>query len=681
MAVSEAEKWLSKISTYEREFKKWEQRADKILKRYRDEGRRSVDTAKFNILWSNVQTLAAATFAKLPKPDVSRRFKDQDPVGRVAALILERSLEYEIQKYTDYSSTLRSAIHDRFLGGRGTAWVRYEPHFRAVRQNLPQDGEQVTEDVETQEELDYECAPCDYVHWKDFGHAVGRTWDEVTAVWRRVYLSRNQCVERFGEELGNKIPLDSKPEDRKEKQGDEDDRALIIEIWDKTTKEAIWLSKSMKQVIDKKDDPLGLEDFFPCPRPLFATVTNDSLVPIPDFTLYQDQANALDILCDRIDGLIKALKIFGVYDASAGDLQRLFTESENTTLIPVKDWTAFSEKAGLKGSLDIVDLTPISNALKEAYIAFEQLKAQVYEITGISDIVRGQTDPRETLGAQELKGQYASLRLKSYQEEVSRFATELLQIKAQIICGKFSPQTIQMIGAVNQLSEADKKIAPQALALLVGPERMANPDAPQGPNPIRSFRIEVAADTLVYLDEQAEKQGRIEFLTAVSGFMEKAVAAGSQTPQLAPVLMEMLKFGVTAFKVGKTIEGTIDQAMDQIKQAAANPQQRPDPEMEKVKAEREAEQRRLQSEQQIENQRMQMEQAARLKEQQLAARLEKMKLDMQFEQEAAMNRQQSIFDQWKAELDAQTKVLVAEIAAKATAEKAQISAANESSKS
>jgi len=574
----EVEKWAGHIAGYEREFKDWESRVVKILKRYRDENRKTGDdSSKFNILWSNVQTLSAATFAKLPKPDVSRRFKDNDQVGRVASLILERALEYEVQKYNDYASMLRASIYDRFLGGRGTAWVRYEPHFKSVEQGLPVEGDQISEDQDKPgEELDYECSPCDYVHWRDFGHTVARTWEEVTAVWRIVYLTREQCIERFGEELGKKIPLDSKPDDEKNKQagGDENrSRAKIYEIWDKQTKTAIWMSPSMKQVLDEKPDPLGLEDFFPCPKPLFATLTNDKLVPVPDFYLYQDQAVALDVICDRIDGLIKALKVTGGYDASIPALARIFTEGSNGTLIPVKEWAAFAEKNGLQGAISLVDLKPIAEALREAYGAMEQIKGQIYEITGISDIIRGQTQASETATAQQIKGQYASLRLKQYQEEVARYATEVLQIKAQIICGHFSPDTILKISCADQLSEADRKIVPQALELLIGPERAANPDSPPGPNPMRSFRIEIAADTLVYLDEQAEKESRTEFLTAVGSFMANTQPIVAQAPQMLPLMSELLKFAVRGFKVGKTVEAAFEETIEQLKQNPVMPQQ------------------------------------------------------------------------------------------------------------
>ena len=631
---SEVQHWLNIIRAYEKEYAPWEKRVDKILERYRDEKRNRQDvdnpSTRFNILWANVQTLVPATFARLPQPDVSRRFSDRDPVGRVAALILERALDFEIQHYRDYRSTMRQCVTDRFLGGRGTSWARYEPHIKAGAAQQPIDGDQVTEDVdEPQEQLDYECAPVDYVHWKDFGHTVARTWEEVTAVWRKVYMTRDACVARFGKKLGDRIPLDATPDDLKRSDTENPEmkdhqRACVYEIWNKEDEEAIWLSKSMKEVLDKKDDPLELEDFFPCPRPLYATMTNESLIPVPDFSLYQDQAYELDLASDRIDGLLKALQVRGVYDASLGvEIARLFTDAGNTDLRPIKNWQAFAEKNGLKGAIDIVDLAPIAAALKEAYEAMEQIKNQVYEITGISDIIRGQTEASETATAQQIKGQYASLRLRSMQQEVAVFATELLKLKAQIVSG-FDAQTLAQISAVDQLAEADKPLVPQALQLLAN-------------KPLRSFRVEIAADSLVQIDEQEEKQSRVEFLTAIGAFMKGAVEVGGAAPQFAPLLMELLKFGVSGFKVGKTIEGTIDQAIEELKQAAKQPKP-PDPKMqaEQMKAQAEVQKAQMgvkveQQKAQIDERRMKMEEQHDMRQMQIDGAMQ--------QQDAAMQQQ------------------------------------------
>lgn len=668
----EVTQWLNHISAYERTFKKWEGRVEKILKRYRDDARGYNDTsAKFNILWSNVQTVVPAVFSRLPRPEVTRRYRDNDPVGRVASIILQRALEFEVEHYPDYKAAMRNAVQDRFLGGRGMAWVRYEPHF-----GTPDDGVQITEDAdeaedesaENNEQIEYECAPVDYVHWREFGHTVARTWEEVTAVWRKVYLSRPALIERFGEELGKKIPLDASPKDDKKisKSEDIENQALIYEIWDKESNSAIWLSKSLNRILDQRDDPLELENFFPCPRPLFATLTSDSLEPVPDFSLYQDQAKELDSLADKIDGLIKALKVRGVYDASIPELMRLFSEGEDNALLPVKNWAAFSEKQGLKGAIDLVDLAPIASALVEAYKAMDQVKQQIYDITGISDIIRGQTNANETATAQQIKGQYASLRLKSMQNEVSEFAQELIQIKAQIMCKHFSPETLAKLACVQQLTFEDQVLIPQALQMLTQ-------------DPLMAFRVEVAADSMVQADEDQEKKDRMEFLAAAGGFIKQAGEAVLQEPKLTPLIMDMLKFGVTAFKVGRTMEGEFDKVAEELKLQATQPRPpKPDPAMAKVQqdgqmaqAQMQFDQAKLQQEGQSSQMRLQMEQQRDQHAMELKAQTDqaKMALDAQMAQqqqahEQFMEQSKQQFEQWKIEFQEATKITVAEIAAK-----------------
>ena len=612
------------FSQYDKEFAKWEGRVEKILKRYRDDRTTTTAQSHYNILWANVQTLKAATFSRMPKPDVSRRFKDNDPVARVASMLLERALDFEITHSEDFQQSLTACVYDRFLGGRGTTWIRYEPVIETQQFQVSE----TDEDTESEGEyLDIEQAPVDYVHWRDFGHCYGRTWAEVNCVWRRVYMNRDALKERFPEDqfdmLWKQIPLDASPDEPRQKMTEGTTKqALVYEVWDREEKCVYWISKSMGKILDKRDDPLQLEEFFPCPEPIYSTLTNESLVPVPDFTLYQDQANELDTLSDRIKGLVDAMKVRGFYDAANADLGRLFTEGDNNTLIPVKNYAAFAEKGGIGGSVQFVDLQPIAAALNMAYQAMGQVKQQIYDITGISDIIRGASVASETATAQQIKGQYATLRLKTYQDEVARFASQILRIKAQIICQHFQPETIMKIGGGELLSDTDKQLLPQAMELLKN-------------NPMRTFRVEIATDSMLYADEAQEKSDRVEFLQAASSFLERGAKVAQQAPDLVPILMDMLKFGVTGFRVGRTLEGEFDSFADAQKEKQKKLQENPPPPQpnpDVIKAQ--AEQQKMQMEGQLEQMRMQ---------------LETQKLE---------------FEKYKADLDNQTRVVVAEIGAK-----------------
>lgn len=700
-----AEAWLKRVAAYERKFSKWEKRAKSISEKYRDYDDADGDKKKgseFNILWSNIQVLMPATFARLPKPDVSRRWRDNDPVGRVAALLLERALSFEVEHYPDYRAAMTNSVLDRFLGGRGTAWVRYEPHFSATA-DMPDDGVMVTTDADEAdpeqqaEEVEYECAPVDYVHWKDFGHTLARTWEEVTGVWRKVYMSREALKERFGDKAAG-VPLDKRPDtasnaDLKTSNDDQELMALIYEIWDKSTSTALWVAGSICRVLDERPDPLQLENFWPCPRPLFATTTTDNLVPVPDYKLYQDQAEQLNLLSTRISGLIKMLEVKGVHDAAVPELARLFKEAGNGDLIPVKNFAAFAEKNGLSGSIDIFDITPIVNALNVAYEAEEKVKNQIYELMGVSDIARGASDPTETFGAQKLKGQYGNMRLRSKQDEVVQFATALLQIKAQIMCQHFQPKTFLKIAAAEQLMPEDQQLVPQALQLLMG-ERAVNPGADTADGPLAAFRVEVSSDSMVQMDEQQEKGERLEFISAFTGFLEKVIPAVKETPQLAPLAVSIMKFGVSGFKVGKTMEGMIDQMLDQMTKQAAQPQpEKPDPEMAKVQAQSQAKQAEMQQKAQLDQQHLQAEAQLELSRQQSQAKEEEYRNHLEGQRAA---QQQQFDQQLEAQRVASDKALeetrgqiqllitamnnankleVAEIASQTTLDAAQVSAA------
>jgi hypothetical protein len=323
------------------------------------------------------------------------------------------------------------------------------------------------------------------------------------------------------------------------------------------------------------------------------------------------------------------------------------------------------------GAINLVDIAPIAQALNMSYQAMDQVKNQIYEIMGIADIQRGQTDPNETLGAQIIKSNNASGRLKTMQHAVVDFATELLSIKAQIICNHFTDDTIVKISGATQLSPQDQQLIPQALALL------RNEAA-------KNFRVEVTSDSMIFQDEQQEKADRMEFLSAMSGFLQQAVPAAQATPELTPMLVEMLKFGVTAFKAGKGLEGMIDETADkfreQAKMAEGQPKP-PSPEQQKMQMQMQIEQSKIQAKQaemqlqlQIDQQKMQMQMELEKAKQEYQAQENQLKFQLE-EQRNAMDREMELkVAQMKMHTERNTQVLLAHINNGAKIEVARISA-------
>lgn len=644
------DRYKMEIQLYDKAYNAWEKKGQKIVKRYKDE-RASTQTspARFNILYSNVQTLFPAAYGNDPKPDISRRFKDDDVLGRVTADVLERCTSYQVN--SKFSDAVKHALQDRLLPGRGVTWARYEPHFRDVKlPDMSGDG-QITDTVYSDEEIKtgsiqevyYEEVCHDYVFWKDFGHNVARIWDEVYCGWRKVYLTKQELIDRFGKKIAEMCPMDYSPRGLSdEKQSEALKKSTIYELWDKQKKKVYWIHADIDQFLDAKPDPLELPEFFPFPKPLLGIVTNDSLIPVPDYVEYQDQAMELDELTSRINQITKSIKVVGVYDSSAAGVERMLNEGVENRLIAVESWALFAEKGGLKGAVELLPMKELMEVLLGLYEAREKVKADLYEITGIADIIRGASKASETATAQNIKSQFATLRLDSIQHSVARFAKDMVVNTALIIAKHFSLDTIKQISGVQLMTQQEKMqiqmqqeesqraqqqwqgISQQAKAAGQQPppaptaaplidekmqEMLDNPTweevyALLQDEPHLSFRIDIETDSTIKMDEQADKQARLEFLQTTGEFIERASQV--QNPELAPLLMEMLMFGVRGFKVGKSIEGTFRTVLQKIEKEAAQPKPaQPNPEMVKIQGDQQIAQQKAQSDIQASQAKMQ----------------------------------------------------------------------------
>lgn len=221
--------WKTQIEQSEKELNRWHKRGEKISKNYRDE-RDDQDKGaarRLNLFRSNTETLKPAIYSKTPVPICERRFLDKDTTGRVASTILERVLRYEVSM-SGFDNAVRRARNDYLLPGRGQVWVRYYPQFGepvSPEQTADNDltkGDGTPIDMEEQERVQEELAPLvsetlcvDYVHLQDYGTlpALARTEDEVEGKYRRIYMSRSDLIEHFGEEIGKEVELDHAPQD------------------------------------------------------------------------------------------------------------------------------------------------------------------------------------------------------------------------------------------------------------------------------------------------------------------------------------------------------------------------------------------------------------------------------------------------------------------------------------
>ena len=575
-----AQKWQTEIQASQQELLKFHQDANRITQRYLDKrDAYAKDESKVNLFWSTMQVLLSMLYARPPKADVARSFQDyDDDVARVSGTMLQRLLNRAFDdNVSAWDSAVRQGIEDWLVVGSGQIWLRYEVTTEPYE--IPAVFDEYGQELSPAQEAERivnEDAPCDYIYWEDFFYSPARTWHEVRWVARRVFMTKDQLVARFGDKIAAQVPLGNySKKDQVNDQSPKHDpwsKAEIFEIWCKEKRKVYWYAKSCDIILDVKDDPLGLDGFFPCPKPLVANVTSSNFMPRADYIFAQDQFNELDEINTRITWLTRAARVAGVYDKSAEGIQRLYNQSTENQLIPVDNWAMFAERGGVKGQVDFAPIDQVVNAIDHLRQYRQDKVTQIYEVLGVSDIMRGSSKASETAAAQQIKAQFGSTRIQLKQFYIADWITQALRIKAEIICKHFQPETI--IKRSNIERTPDAPLAMAAVQLLKDEE-------------MNEYRINIEADSMAALDWAAERDAAVQFMQGLGAFISQVAPMAQQVPQAAPVLMSLLQWSVSKFRVSTQIESVLDQAISSLKQQGM-PQPQPNPLQEAEVAEKQA---------------------------------------------------------------------------------------------
>lgn len=631
-ATRTAKQWLDEITQAEKDLAAWTKRAKKVERIWLEQ-REEADNLKrqYALLWANISVLQPAVYAKSPQPVVTRRFSDRDPVARNVSEVLERSL-VTLFDHADIDTCMK-AVRDNFLVvGQGTAWVRYIPSFETKQFEI----EGAQQDVET---LSDETLGFDFVHWSDFIRPKARRWEDLPWVGRRVYPDEATGIRRFGKEKWDKVKAATAEKSTERSKGAKD-QPCVYEIWSKRDKKVFWVAKGFEdEFLDEKAPLYALRGFFPCPRPAFATVPTDSLEPVPDYIYYQDQAEEVNKLTARIGALEDSLKLVGFYPAGAEGgistaIETALSGDTQNKMIPVPSWAAFVQSGGSKAMIEWLPVEQVLIVLKGCVELRKQLIDDVFQITGISDIIRGASDPRETKGAQTIKAQWGGIRIRDRQAELARFARDMTRIAAEILAEKFQPETLWRLSGLKFPSAQEKQMLQMqiqqqqqqmaAMQAQQAPQQPGQPSqAPMPPKPpelppkvkeilesptqedlialmkddkLRGYRIDIETDSTIAADEEAEKSSRQEFVTVLGTMLGQALPVAQQVPELVPVIGESLLFLTRAYRTGRQLEDTIETAVAAITAKAGQSQNQPpppDPAMLKAQADQEASKAKL----------------------------------------------------------------------------------------
>lgn len=512
------DKWQQKIVASEKKYAEYYDLIKEIRGYYRNERRKN----KQNIFWASVETLKPFLYFKQPVPFVVRRHKTSDAVEAIATKILERALIWDLKQF-DFDSVVKYARNDFLLSGMGILWERYCPTFRTLGNEMIKSTEQV--------DTIY-ISPLTFL--TDIENV--NVWEDVEWVARKGCLNLRELAEQFNPEIANYL------------YGQFGDSfcATVYEIWDKPTKSIYYLCPEYPyDFLDVYDDTLHLSGFFPCPKPVMATQTNDGIIPVPDYVEIKSLLDELDGVNNRMRLTMQALKVSGCYDNSFPELANIL--DKDVTLISISDFDKLKDSGGLRGIIDFAPIEQYIGALQALAERRQVLIHSIYEITGVSDIMRGSSDARETATAVTKKTNFGTLRNQDRQNDMQRLLKDLLRIKAEIICEQFSPEFLAEFLTLDERRD---------MATVFAAVKLLKTDK------LRGMTIDLETDGCYNQDVEEEKI--LKVLQNINEMITLAFGIVSKQPALLPLYRRMIESAVATMPNARQFDTAMDEAFDKI---------------------------------------------------------------------------------------------------------------------
>lgn len=561
----EVKYWLAKIEKVKKTLQDYRDQAEKACKASRD-----TDDMKhaFNITWSNNNITASAIYARRPKPDVRRRYQKPDPDEKELARLVERAIEYNIDAH-DFDTPSHRVVRDYVEVALGVPRIVYDVKTEPVPDPVPMEIEVALQAglIEQPpeptfelglEEIVSQSVNIEHIPWTQFLWEPGKSWDKVDWIAFQSFQDPKELEERYGVTMKGGKEDDVKLEADKYK-----DYVVVWEIWHKPSRCVYVISpKFPDKPLDKYEDKLNLSTFFPVPQPAMGNVKHDELIPKPDYMFIESQVKELNRITQRRQKLIQQIKDVGFYDATLAEGLTGLMDAPDGSLKPVKGLRAYMAEAGGSNGFDGAVMTMPNErkiqVIRELSMQAEEVKQQIYEVLGLSDIVRGASDATETATAQQIKSQYANVRLNDKQNTVARLWRETFRIFAEIICEHFDPVQLQLMTGIEV---TDRMM-----------EMMQNDIG-------RSFAIDIETDSTIAVDDQENKRQTFEMVDSVVGLLERLVPAVQNGALPVEVVLETVMLAVGTHKHGKQLEDALRevgphlQGMQQFQQQMQQMQQ------------------------------------------------------------------------------------------------------------
>jgi hypothetical protein len=614
----EGRKWIERVNAATAYEKQWLDDANIAVTAYTNETQGNDGLGRgydYNIIFANVETIVPAIINSTPIPDIRRRFADNDEAARIVSDVLERSIRFQTDD-NKLQIELEASAQDAFLAGRGVVRLRYFSDVVGGEikgdelEDLLEGEDDDEEDDEGRtgrpdtvdvlegggselpaadglganiERVENERLVSEAVSWRDFRHGPAKRWDQLPWVAFRFSVPRENEADEFNSSLISSQLSDA---EQSERTGAEND-VTGWEIWCKKSKSVYFIDDDgvmLKEVEDPLGLTTGLAGWFPICRPIQPIEVNGRLKPVNPVSIYRKLADEMDELTKRINRLIGQVKVKGWYAGLQKELDNIM-HLEDTEFVPLADAEIWAQNGGVDGAIAFWPLEKFVVAIKELYVAREQTKAAIYEITGISDIIRGASKATETLGAQEIKSQWGSLRIQKMQRSIERAARDIFVMMAELIAEKFTLETLQDMTGIPLVPTPEMMQAAQAgdPAAIEAIQKMEKVKALLNSKVASKYRIDVESDSTIRADLTRQKKEVAEFLQGAAAYFQAVAPLVQQGALPADAAVDIFASTARMFNLGKSVEDTLEKMVVDAKKKVAQPQEeKPDPEMVKA---------------------------------------------------------------------------------------------------
>jgi LPXTG-site transpeptidase (sortase) family protein len=244
----------------------------------------------------------------------------------------------------------------------------------------------------------------------------------------------------------------------------------------------------------------------------------------------------------------------------------------------------------------LIATTPVDKAillLEHLQVEKEKLKQNIYDITGISDIMRGATDSQETATAQKIKGLFGSLRFQTRQKKVQNFRKNIYKLIAEIIAEHYDEQTLSEMTCTYLPTDEDKMniVLAQKQGLASQDQLNELTEPTWGDvmyilrnDKLRNYTVDIETVATAF-DDLEQQNAAIKDLTNL--YLSMVQYSDSLSPATLKGFIPLIKMNLSSVKISSAVGNQLEEAIESAyKEAEEEAQvQQPNPDLMKIQSE------------------------------------------------------------------------------------------------